>query len=385
MNDDATILIVDDDPVVRALMRASLEGDGFRVIEAGDGLEACRECAARTPDMLVVDVVMPNMDGFELCREIRRNPEWAFLPILMATSLDDVESITQAYEAGATDFIGKPIQWVILNHRVRYMLRASRAFQALRRTTSAAEAASKAKTEFLANMSHELRTPLNAIIGFSQMMREGTFGPLDPRYGEYAQIIADSGMHLLAIINDVLDLARADSNRLVLADAPVELGPVVALSSQMVREAARKAEIEYAVEFEDGLPPLIGDAAKLRQILINLLSNAVKFTPSGGRVTLSVARAGDGGIAFQVVDTGIGIPPEQMQFVLTPFGQVDSKLARKYGGIGLGLPLTKRLVELHDGTLEIASRPGMGTTVTARFPRERVAPGDVDEIRSASR
>ena len=370
---EASILIVDDDPVVRALMRASLEGDGFGVIEAVDGVDACQRCAARRPDLLVVDVVMPRMDGFALCREIRRNPDWSYLPILMATGLDDVDSITKAFEAGATDFIGKPIQWVILNHRVRYMLRASNAFNELREKRNAAEAASKAKTEFLANMSHELRTPLNAIIGFSQMMRDNALGPLPEKYLEYAGIIADSGEHLLAIINDVLDLAKTESNRLVLAEQDIEIVPVVELSSSIVREMARKAGVHYAVELEDGLPALYADPAKLRQILINLLSNAIKFTPKGGKVTLTVARESGGGVGFRIADTGIGISAEKMQLVFTPFGQVDSKLARKYGGIGLGLPLTKRLIELHDGTMEIASRPGEGTVVTARFPPKRLA------------
>jgi signal transduction histidine kinase len=368
---DASILIVDDDPVVRALMRASLEADGFGVVEAADGLEACRLCLDKRPDLVVVDVLMPRMDGFELCREIRRNPDWAYLPILMATGLDDETSITRAYEAGATDFIGKPIQWVVLNHRVRYMLRAAHAFDELSVKRSVAEAASKAKTEFLANMSHELRTPLNAIIGFSQLMRDGTFGVLPERYVDYTRVIVDSGEHLLAIINDVLDLAKAESNRLILVERDVEIASVVQLSTEIMSGLVRDAGVDYAVELEDGLPTFRGDAAKLRQILINLLSNAVKFTPAGGKIRLAVGRERAGDLVVRVEDTGIGISSEQMQLVLTPFGQVDSKLARKYGGIGLGLPLTKRLVELHDGTMEIASRLGAGTVVTARFPGAR--------------
>jgi signal transduction histidine kinase len=135
---------------------------------------------------------------------------------------------------------------------------------------------------------------------------------------------------------------------------------------------ARKSQVDYAVTIDDGLPPLYADAAKLRQILINLLSNAVKFTPSGGSVKLTVALDRAGGLVFHVEDTGIGIADEQMPLVFTPFGQVDSRLTRKYGGIGIGLPLTKRLVELHGGTMEIASKLGEGTAVIARFPPERL-------------
>jgi signal transduction histidine kinase len=366
------ILVVDDDPVVRALMRTSLEGDGFAVREAGDGEAALALCAQQRPDLIVADVVMPRLDGFGLCRAVRARPELAYTPILMATGLDDVSSITQAYEAGATDFIAKPIQWVILSHRVRYMLRAAQNQTQLVASMRVAEAANRAKTEFLANMSHELRTPLNAIIGFSELMRDGAFGPLSERYAEYAQIIADSGSHLLTIINDVLDLAKAEANRLVLVEDQIEIAPVVALSANIIREMANKASVAFEVELEDGLPTLSADAPKLRQILINLLSNACKFTPAGGTVRLHVTRdRPPAGVIFRITDTGIGIPEEKMAIVLAPFGQVDTRLAREYGGIGLGLPLTKRLVELHEGTMEVVSRPGEGTIVTVRLPLAR--------------
>jgi two-component system, sensor histidine kinase len=383
LNRTATILIVDDDPVVRSLMRATLENDNFEVIEAVDGVEGCELYEERRPDLLLVDVMMPRMDGFELCRELRGRLASAYVPIVVATSLDDVPSIARAYDAGATDFIPKPINWLVLNHRVRYILRASRAFDELRRNQErliaardAAEAASRSKSEFLANMSHELRTPLNAIIGFSGMMSDRMFGPLNEKYSDYAAVIGDSGRHLLAIINDILDLARADADRLIVADEEVEIARVVDLSSRIVQELAFKAEVNFLIETEDLLPNVLGDAAKLTQILVNLLSNAIKFTPAGGKVFLKIARDAEGGLAFRVADTGIGMSPEQIPIALSPFGQVDSGLNRKYDGVGLGLPLTKRLIELHEGTIEIASEPGKGTSVDFHLPKERVCRGD---------
>src|SRR3954468_3906481 len=199
-----TILIAEDDELVRSIMRMELESAGFDVEEAVDGFEAYEKCGLRLPDLIITDVIMPRMDGFALCRALRANPRYQYIPILQATGLDDLYSIEKAYESGATDFIGKPLNWNLLKHRVRYRLRSSRAFEELRRTNDlvaaardAADAANRAKTEFLANMSHELRTPLNAIIGFSTMMTGETKHSLPETHREYAGIIRDSGGQLL--------------------------------------------------------------------------------------------------------------------------------------------------------------------------------------------
>jgi signal transduction histidine kinase len=356
-------------------MRDALEDEGFTVVEAEDGVEACRLCEERLPVLLVVDVVMPQMDGFELCRELRNRPATKDVPILIATGLDDVRSVAKAYDAGATDFIAKPVNWLILNHRIRYMLRAARAFNELRQNQERlhaakeeAETANRAKSEFLTNMSHELRTPLNAIIGFSSMMRDELGGPLSTQYLEYTKIIVDSGSHLLAIINDILDIARAETGRLKLSGEEVDIAGVVSLSAGMIHSLAEKAEVECSFDVADDLPLFWGDPTKLRQILINLLSNAIKFTPAGGKVGLTAKQEADGGVSFRIEDTGIEIPADKMAIALAPFGQVESSLARRYDGVGLGLLLTKRLVELHGGTLEIASEPGRGTVVTALLP-----------------
>jgi signal transduction histidine kinase len=374
----ATLLIVDDDPVIRSVMRDALEDDGFTIIEAEDGVEACERCAETVPALIVVDAVMPSMDGFELCRALRKQPQTAQVPILMATGLDDSGSIARAYEAGATDFIAKPLNWLMLTQRVRYMLRAARAFDDLRQNQErlvaakdAAEAASKAKSEFLANMSHELRTPLNAIIGFASILQQGIRGPIDARYVDDAKIIADSGAHLLAIINDILDIAKAEAQSLDLSEDMVDIAETVAFSADMVADMAKNNEVVCSFAVDDGLPAFWGDAKKLRQVLINLLSNAVKFTAEGGSVRLSAGREADGGVAIRIADTGIGIAPKDISVALAPFGQVDGSLARKYEGVGLGLPLSKRLVEMHGGTFEIESELGRGTTIIVGLPAKR--------------
>jgi len=390
-----TLLIVDDDPVVRSLMRDALEDEGFTIIEAEDGAEACAHCDQAVPALIVVDAVMPVMDGFELCRALRSRPHTAQIPILMATSLDDTGSIARAYEVGATDFIAKPLNWLMLSQRIRYMLRASRAFDELHKNQQrliaafdelrenqerliaardAAEAANKAKSEFLANMSHELRTPLNAIIGFASMMQQEIRGPLDPRYAADAKIIIDSGSHLLGIINDILDIAKAESNSLQLNEDTIDIDEIVQFCAELVAQMAEKGEVGCSMAVEKDLPKFFGDPKKLRQVVINLLSNAIKFTPTGGGVALTAGRDTGGGLTISITDTGIGMTTDQVPIAMAPFGQVDSRLARKYEGIGLGLPLTNKLVEMHGGTLEIESELGKGTTVTVRLPAERFRP-----------
>jgi two-component system, cell cycle sensor histidine kinase PleC len=367
-----SILIVDDDPVIRSLTRDALENDGHEVFEAEDGLAAYAACQHAVPGMIISDVVMPGVDGFDLCRLLRGQPETALVPILMATGLDDDGAVAAAFDAGATDFIAKPFNWHILRYRVRYMIRAARAFTDLIATKERAEAADRAKSAFLANVSHELRTPLNAVIGFSEIMHQQVLGPLSTQYAEYAKIISDSGSHLLTIINDLLDVAKAEAQGQRVGNEEVHIPDIASFSVSMVEAMARRADITCSVDVEAPLPALRGDAKKLRQVLINLLANAIKFTPAGGSVVLRARRDPAGGLRLEVQDTGIGIPADKIEIALTPFGQIDSRLPRENDGVGLGLPLTKRLVELHDGTLEIASELGLGTTITIRFPRERV-------------
>ncbi|HZH26513.1 MAG TPA: ATP-binding protein [Azospirillaceae bacterium] len=243
----------------------------------------------------------------------------------------------------------------------------------LARARDAAQAASRTKSEFLANMSHELRTPLNAILGFSEMMATQIFGPLgDPRYVDYAADIQSSGRHLLDIINDILDIAKVEAGQLKLRCEPVDLGAVIETCRRLVRERASTAEIGLLVAAGDGMPMLEADEVRLKQILLNLLSNAVKFTPRGGQVVLTVADGPDGSCELVVADTGIGMTEAEIAVALQPFRQIDGALSRRYEGTGLGLPLTKALVELHDGEMIISSAPGVGTTVTVRLPRHRI-------------
>ncbi len=250
---------------------------------------------------------------------------------------------------------------------------SKRAEEALRAAKEEAEVANRAKTEFLANVTHELRTPLNAVIGLSELMTEATFGPLGhPKYTEYAKDITESGRHLLELIEDILDLSRIEVGKLKLYEEKVDVVKVVRACMMILRPRAEAGRIEIQTLLPEDVPSLMADAGKLKQILLNILSNAIKFTPAGGAVTLEAYVEKDGGFVFMVRDTGIGIACEHLSTAMAPFGQVDSSLSRKYQGTGLGLPLTKALVELHGGRIELASVVDVGTEVTIRLPKSRI-------------
>jgi signal transduction histidine kinase len=236
---------------------------------------------------------------------------------------------------------------------------------------SQAETANRAKSEFLANMSHELRTPLNAIIGFSEIVCNELFGPLgNERYVEYIKDIHASSLHLLSIINDVLDMSKIEAGKFELAKEPVTLQRVVEEGLRMMRERAesRGVTLEASIAQHDIVS--WADERALKQVLLNLLANAIKFSEDGGVVTVRLGNEGEGRAAIEVEDRGIGMTADEQERALQPFGQAKPVITREYGGTGLGLPITKGLVEAHGGTLTIRSRVGVGTTVRVVVPIE---------------
>ena len=242
----------------------------------------------------------------------------------------------------------------------------------LRRTKDHAESANRAKSEFLATMSHELRTPLNAIIGFSDMVIEETYGPIgSERYREYLRDIKSSGTHLLDLINDILDLSKAESGQVDLHESIIEVGGLINGSVALVALRARQAGVEIITDIAQDLPQLRADERKVRQALLNLATNAIKFTPPAGRVFLRACLA-NGRLRLVVEDTGIGMASADIPKALSPFGQIDSAHNRRHTGTGLGLPLTKRLVEAHGATFDLKSELAVGTVVSVEFPADRL-------------
>jgi signal transduction histidine kinase len=242
-----------------------------------------------------------------------------------------------------------------------------RLFQEIKDKTREVEVANKHKSEFLANMSHELRTPLNAIIGFSEVLIEKMFGEVNEKQADYLKDIHESGRHLLSLINDVLDLSKIEAGRMELELGTFHLPTAISNAMTLVRERAQRHGIHLASELDPALGELNADERKVKQILLNLLSNAVKFTPDGGRVHVSAACV-DSRVEVSVRDTGIGIAPEDHAAVFEEFKQVGRDALKKAEGTGLGLTLTKRLVELHGGEIRLESVPGKGSTFSFTLP-----------------
>lgn len=271
----------------------------------------------------------------------------------------DAEGTFQGYRGTSVD-------------ETEYRQELQQAQRALRSALRDAETANRAKSMFLATVSHELRTPLNAIIGFSDLLVSEVFGPLgDPRYAAYARDVQTSGQSLLSLIEDMLDLTRAEIGQIMLRESRVDIGAEVVTSVGMVRTRQTGDAASIGVMVQPDLPPIWADGRLLRQVLFNLISNAAKFTPADGSITVE-AELCEHGLELRIRDTGIGIHGRDIDKVLQPFEQVDSDLNRKYEGIGLGLPLSKAFVELHGGNLSIQSELGIGTTVFVRLPRHRI-------------
>ena len=238
-----------------------------------------------------------------------------------------------------------------------------------------AESANRAKSDFLANMSHELRTPLNAVIGFADIIVQQLFGPVgSDRYREYATLIKMSGTHLLEIISDILDLAKVEADRVVLDENEIEMPGLLRICSTLIAGRAEQAGVKVTIAVPADVPKLKADELRIKQIILNLLSNAVKFSTMGTEVRLAVRLMESGELAIIVSDQGCGMTAAEIAVALQPFGQVNSSVTKSKEGTGLGLPLARRMTEIHGGRLDIHSVPGEGTVVTVLLPASRVLP-----------
>ena len=375
------VLIVDDDQEFAESLVDILSPAGYDVVVASHAESAVAALQRSSPPVAMLDIRLGRASGVDLLSHLRaQRPD---LICVMMTAHADTQTAIAAMRQGAYDYFDKssePIELLAVLDRcfekARLQEENRSAYDALRIAKEAAEKANRAKSEFLANISHELRTPLNAIIGFSEVMMQEILGPVgNENYAGYLKDIHDSGIDLLNIINDILDLSKAEAGKLELSEQTVDAAVVIDAVCRLMRPKIDSAGLQVATEFAANLSLLFCDRLKLKQVLLNLLSNAVKFTRPGGRITVGAAADPAIGFAITIRDTGIGISKEDIARVLQPFEQVESSLSRSHNGTGLGLPLTAAMMELHGGALEIHSEIGAGTAVTIRFPPERLVDG----------
>ena len=370
----ARVLIIEDEGTQRLLTRDCLEDAGFRVEEACDGKDGLEKIKALQPDIVLLDVMMPGMDGFQVCEQIRSDPVIHHTPVIIVTGREDIEDIKKGFSAGASDFLTKPLNWNLLPNRISFVLRASRLENDLRASKEATEKAYEAKSTLLSTMGHELRTPLNAIIGFSEMIKQQVYGPLGvPEYSEFINDIHASGNKLLSGINDVLEIANSDSHILERDQSEADLHELVGIVVGRIAPEAQAANVSIINDVTADAPRIGGDLHRLRQAMHNLISNAVKFNEPGGEVRISAEISPDNGVVLSISDTGIGISAADLPRIFEPFEQADARLSRSFEGMGLGLPLAQTIARLHGGDIVLESEPGRGTIAKLTLPPEQRA------------
>jgi signal transduction histidine kinase len=369
------VLVVDDDLNTRILVRECLEQAGFRVEEACDGEQGMSAFERARPDIVVLDVIMPGLDGFALCKKIRDSESGGGIPILMMTGLEDEKSVNRAYEVGATDFTSKPLNWVILPYRIRYLLRANRAIAELSQAYEELKSLDKAKDTFLSSVSHELRTPLTSIRSFSEILL--TYDDANPKERkEFLEIIRSESERLTRLIDNVLDIAKIESQKMIWHDDLFLLEDVVRDVIRAQGPLLEEKGIRLQTTIPPGLPPYYADRDRIQQVVTNLLNNAINFSQEGGTIRiwaepLEGRRSGETSswIKVAISDQGVGIDEKDFEVIFDRLSQVcGDAMTDKPKGTGLGLPICKEIVVHYGGNIWLESRIGEGSTFFFTLP-----------------
>jgi signal transduction histidine kinase len=377
----AKVLLVDDQPNNLKVLRQALEPAGYNILVAADGQRALDLAQRARPDLILLDVTMPGMDGFETCRRLKEIEATAAVPVLFITARTETEDVVQGFEAGGADYIAKPFRSEEVLARVAAHVRLQQLttrVQAQNRELEAANReireADRRKSEYLARMSHDLRTPMNAIIGYTRILLRRARGELAERQYRNLENIRHCADHLLALLSDIIDLAKIEAGRMDLHPAEVDLpqlvqGCLAAVGPLVLPGVELRAEVAAGASLHT-------DEDRLRRVLINLLGNAVKYTEAG-HITVALATVAQE-VELSVADTGAGIPAADLPYIFDEFRQVEGQEGIKPEGSGLGLAIARKSVDLLGGTIGVESREGEGTRFWVRLPQNHTGAGEND-------
>jgi len=368
------VLNVDDYPSTRYMRTRILRGAGFNVVEAATGQEALKAASTTRPGVILLDVHLPDMSGFEVCQRLKADPSTAAIPVVhLSASFITPADRAAGLEGGADGYLVEPVEHLVLLATVNAFLRARRAEAERERlleeataARAAAEEANRAKDEMLAVLSHEMRGTLNTIVGWLAMLRRAQ--PDTAAYERAVETIARAARQQAHLVEDLLDYAGAIAGRMRIDLRPMDLGQVIEGAVAAIGPQTQAARLALDVEVDEKARAVTGDDLRLQQVVHNLLSNAVKFTPRGGRISVRLARD-DGRAVLTVADTGRGIDRAFLPHVFDRYRQEPEPPATGRRGVGLGLAIVRHIVERHGGTIEAASDgPGRGATFTMTLP-----------------
>ena len=358
-----SILIVDDTLENVKVLSGILEMEGYRIRAATSGERALRVVSRNKPDLILLDVMMPGIDGFQTCTCLKAVPDTKDIPVIFVTAKTDVESLAHGFEVGAVDYVNKPIRREEVLARVKVHLEKQSLIQTLEHVIQSLDSAMKSKDLFFANMSHELRTPLTAIIGFSEILSEDV---LNPESKDDAGKIYSSGQYLLTLLNNILDLSKIEADKMSLSLEELDIQPFIEGIVGNIQPLLQKNANVIEFSSSSDISTIITDQIRLQQILMNLLSNACKFTKNG-HISIAVEKKSER-ITISISDTGIGMSAEELSDLFCPYSQANRVTGSSYGGTGLGLALSKKLITLMKGEIQVHSEVGKGSCFKISLP-----------------